>query len=115
MIKYKQTHRGWYKGYWCDSSWELAVVMYCLDNHIQIIRNTKTFKYLWRQHYEYYKPDFIIAGKYVQIKGIKDYRSKKKITCFPYPITFIGSKQIKIYIDYAKKNYGDDFWRLLEK
>ena len=27
---------GWYKEYWCDSSWELAYVIYNLDYRNQI-------------------------------------------------------------------------------
>lgn len=37
--------RGWYKGYWCDSSWELAYVIYNLEHNIHFIRNTKGFNY----------------------------------------------------------------------
>jgi len=25
---------GWYKGYWCDSSWELAYVIYNIDHDV---------------------------------------------------------------------------------
>ena len=32
--------KGWYKGFFCDSSWELAYVIYCLDHNIDIKRNT---------------------------------------------------------------------------
>ena len=39
--------KGWYKGFFCDSSWELAYVVYCLDHKINITRNTKKTKYVW--------------------------------------------------------------------
>ena len=31
--------QGWYKGYWCDSSWELAFVMYCLYNNLMYFQD----------------------------------------------------------------------------
>lgn len=34
---------GWYKGHHCDSSWELAYLMYHLDNNISIERNNNKF------------------------------------------------------------------------
>lgn len=35
--------RGWYKGYYCDSSWELAWVIYNLDHGNQFKRNTNIY------------------------------------------------------------------------
>ena len=40
--------RGWYKGYWCDSSWELAWVIYSLEHGVQFTRNTKGFPYVYK-------------------------------------------------------------------
>ena len=37
--------KGYYKGYWCDSSWELAWVIYQLDHNIKIKRNWEKFEY----------------------------------------------------------------------
>lgn len=31
---------GWYKGFWCDSSWELAFLIYHLEHEIPISRNS---------------------------------------------------------------------------
>lgn len=31
--------KGWYKGFFCDSSWGLAYIIYCLDHNIDIKRN----------------------------------------------------------------------------
>lgn len=38
---------GWYKGYWCDSSYELAFLIYCLDHKIKIERNREGFEYVF--------------------------------------------------------------------
>lgn len=109
-----EAHRGWYNGFWCDSSWQLAVIIYCLEHNFEIIRNTKTFPYKFGRKIEGYKPDFIINGKYVEVKGFKDYRSKRKIEQFPFPLVIIDSQSIKPFLSYVQQKYGDDFWKLLE-
>ena len=61
--------KGWYKGFFCDSSWELAYVVYCLEHNISIQRNTEKRKYIWNNKEKNYIPDFIVDGKLVEIKG----------------------------------------------
>ena len=38
--------KGTYKGYWCDSSYELAWVIYNIDKNIPFTRNSEKFKYI---------------------------------------------------------------------
>lgn len=106
-------HRGWYRGYWCDSSWELAFLIYCLDHNIEIVRNTENFPYPFRKGVRYYRPDFIVNGEYVEIKGVMDHRSRRKIATFHHPLKVIGSSEIGPFLDYARTIYGEDFHRLL--
>ena len=54
---------GWYKGIYCDSSWELAFVMYHLDNNIEIKRSTLRLPYLYKGVERIYLPDFEIYDK----------------------------------------------------
>jgi len=61
---------GWYKGYWCDSSWELAYVIYNLDHNIKFERNKLGFEYIYENKTHKYYPDFILEdGTYIEIKG----------------------------------------------
>jgi hypothetical protein len=60
---------GWYKGYWCDSSWELAWVIYNLENDIDFERNKIGFKYIFEGKESLFYPDFIIKGEYIEIKN----------------------------------------------
>ena len=39
---------GWYRGYWCDSSYELAWIIWALDNKINFTRNTNAFDYVYQ-------------------------------------------------------------------
>lgn len=66
--------RGLYKGIQCDSGWELAFVIYCVDNNIDIKRCKKYFTYFTNDGIEHrYYPDFIINDStIVEIKGYYD-------------------------------------------
>jgi len=102
---------GWYKGIYCDSSWELAYVMYCKDNNIDIARNKSFFEYEWNNNIHKFYPDFIVEGNLVEIKGYSTKQWKAKLNEFPTEIslTVIYKEDIKKYIDYAEENYGEDF------
>jgi len=38
---------GWYKGYWCDSSYELAWIIFNIEHGNPFTRNTEEFEYIW--------------------------------------------------------------------
>src|ERR1035437_5250674 len=64
--------RGTYKGYWCDSSYELAWVIYHIDHNIKFVRNLEKFKYYHNNEEKNYIPDFIINDVYYETKGYDD-------------------------------------------
>lgn len=107
---------GWYKGFWCDSSWELAFVMYNIDHNIEFKRNDEGFTYTDKNKIKRYYPDFIINEVYIEIKGYKSEVSIKKIESFPKDkkLIVLYKPEMKKYLDYAKETYGEDFWKLLE-
>ena len=109
-----QPRRGWYRGYWCDSAWELAFLLWHLDHGREIVRNTHDFPYPFRNGLKYYRPDFLVEGEYVEIKGVMDGRSKRKIANFPYPLRVVGKREIQPFLDYAEFKYGRDYANLLE-
>ena len=102
--------KGWYKGYWCDSSWELAFVIYHLDHKIPFIRNKQAFEYEFEGKTHKYYPDFIYEdGTYVEIKGCVTQGTLEKIKQFPYKIRLLNKSNIKNILFYCKKFYGEDF------
>ena len=110
-------HRGWYKGYWCDSSWELAWVIYNLDHGIKFERCKEKFEYEFEGKQSTYNPDFVLStGEYVEIKGWSCLRWIAKLNAFPKDkiLRIIGQSEIQKYLDYAKMVYGDDFISLYE-
>lgn len=109
-------HHGWYKGYHCDSSWELAYVIYNLDHGISFARNYEKFKYKYQGKWHNYLPDFVVDTNYIEIKGRWTDKWQAKLDQFPYPdrLVVLTRKDMKPYIDYTISTYGSDFVRLYE-
>lgn len=110
---------GWYKGYWCDSSWELAWVIYNIDHNIIFERNKEGFDYLYNNKICKYYPDFIIDGVYYEIKGRRCYedlddKTKCKIDQFKHNLMVLYKKDIDKYIKYVILNYGENFINLYD-
>ena len=104
---------GWYKGYWCDSSWELAWVIYNLEHDIKFERNHRGFEYEFEGEKHKYTPDFKMEDdSYVEIKGWMDEQNKAKIVDFKGSLIILGKDEIKPYLDYAKNKYSKDYIKL---
>lgn len=97
--------KGWYKGIFCDSTWELAYVIYCLDHDIKIERNKQMFDYEYNGEIRKYLPDFIVDNKLVEVKGWKDPKWLVKEKVFRN-IKIIDKDEIQQYIDYVKSTYN---------
>ena len=108
---------GWYKGYWCDSSWELAWVIYNLDHGIKFERCKEKFEYEFEgKKYNYY-PDFKLEnGTYVEIKGYSTSRwcAKSDQVSPKISLYVIDRQKIQMFIDYVKSKYGKDFIKLYQ-
>ena len=102
--------RGWYEGYWCDSSWELAFVIYNLENGVKFERNYQGFEYEFEGVKSKFFPDFIMEdGSYLEIKGWLDARNKAKISQFDGRLKVLGKTEMEMYLNYAVKKYGKNF------
>ena len=105
--------KGVYKGFYCESSWELAFVIYHLDHNIPFKRCELELEYEYEGETHKYNPDFVIDNKIIEIKGYADKKAKAKAAKYP-DIIVLDENKIKPYIDYAKKTYGRDFTYLYE-
>jgi hypothetical protein len=108
---------GWYKSYWCDSSYELAWVIYNLDNNIIFSRNKIGFDYVYEGENHKYYPDFILDdGNYIEIKNFSSELTDAKLKHFPHEIQILYKWDIKKEIlPYVINKYGKDFIKLYEK
>lgn len=105
--------RGTYKGFWCDSSWELAFIIYNLEHNINIQRNKKFYYYKLDGIKKKYYPDFIVNDVFYEIKGYRNPETTKaKLKYFPHKIVLIGKKEIYPYLEYVEGKYGKDFVKL---
>lgn len=111
--------KGRYKGYWCDSTWELAWVIYNLDHGIHFERNYEGFEYVYENRKHKYYPDYIIEGVYYEIKGRRSYKSldnktKAKIKSFNKELNVLYENEMKPILEYVVNKYGKDFYRLYD-
>ena len=101
--------KGWYKGYYCDSTWELAYVIYNLEHGIPFSRNTKSFDYVFNGENKKYYPDFLLeTGEYVEVKGYYTKQFSAKVSQFPkeFSLLIYDKSGIKPYLDYVVDKYG---------
>ena len=109
--KSNKYHSGEYLNVHCDSSWELAYLVYCLEHDIDIVRNKESFKYTYKGKEHAYYPDFIVDNTYIEIKNYWTEQVQAKIDQFPedkqYKILY--GKDLSIYIKYCIEKYGKKF------
>ena len=105
--------KGWYKGIFCDSSWELAFVIYHLDHKLPIKRCTESLPYVFEGKQRKYYPDFIVDDTIYEIKGYETEQSKTKQILYPH-IKLIDKDSIKMYLEYVVETYTKDFTSMYE-
>ena len=105
---------GWYKGYYCGSSYELAWIIYHIDHKIKFQRNYEGFDYVYDGKIHKYYPDFIIDNVYYEIKGFKRTHDDYKFMFFPHPIQILFKKDLIDIFEYVISKYGNNFIQLYE-
>jgi hypothetical protein len=107
----KRCKYGTYKNFYCDSSWELAFIVYHLDHNISFSRNETAFSYELAGKTHNYYPDFIVGDTYYEIKGICSEKDLAKFKAFPKNLNFIvlDKKAMRPYLKYVEQKYGKDF------
>lgn len=130
-----------YNGLNFDSKPELAVYIYCKDHSINFQYKPKiSFEFKCHGIKHYYRPDFIIEEKIVEVKGEQFFDEKGKMIC-PYTkklddetrekvndlyeakhqcmiqngVMILTSKDYLKYLKYVKEKYGKNFLTNLKK
>ena len=103
---------GWYKGIHCDSTWELAFLIYHLDNNLYIERCKEKRKYFYNGEEHIYIPDFVTDKGIIEIKGYKSkqWEAKEK---YNKDIIVLYESDVKKYIEYCLSKYNVDDLSLL--
>ena len=105
---------GWYKGFYCGSTWELAFLIWCLDHDISIQRCDERFNYTLEGKKRTYLPDFKINDIHIEIKGFDTRQVQEKTKQFPKKLLVLFEEDLSHVFDYVKNNYGKDFINLYE-
>ena len=106
---------GLYKGYWCDSSYELAYLIFCLEHSISIERNKQSFAYVYKLKQHLFFPDFRVNGKLTEIKNYRSDLTDAKLLSVTEPIDIYYKDTIQFALEYVIGKYGKNFVDLYEK
>lgn len=98
---------GYYKGYWCDSTYELVFIIYCLDHQIKFERCPYVYEYTYENEKHKYHPDFLMSdGSLVEIKGyMTDLVNIKIASVNDRPIKVLMKKDMQNMFDYVQNTY----------
>jgi hypothetical protein len=103
---------GTYKGIYCDSSWELAFLVYYLEHNLFIERCKERRKYTFENKQHIYIPDFVTDEGIVEIKGYSTKQWEAKIKQNP-DIKVLYFDDMQKYLDYTITKYGNKYWEVL--
>lgn len=102
--------KGWYKGIYCDSTYELAYVAYNIDHGVVFNRCPKTvcYEYQYKNQSHKYYPDFMLEdGSLVEVKGYHNEVVDLKIASVTdRPINVLYEKDLEFAFSYIKETYG---------
>lgn len=107
---------GWYKGFFCNSTYELAFLIYHLDHHNDIIRYVGHFSYYdpeRNQNFKYY-PDFLVNGKIIEIKGYKSKLDGYKLSGTNGTVTIKYLTDLSTEFSYVKQTTKLDIKNLYQ-
>lgn len=99
--------KGWYKGYFCDSTYELVYIIYNIDHNIKFDRCNLTYEYEYNNKVHIYHPDFILEDdSLIEVKGYHtDLVDIKVNSVKDRPIKVLYEKDLKYAFDYVKEHY----------
>lgn len=114
--KYNKRHgnskQGWYNGIHCDSTWELAFLVYYIENNLYIERCKEKREYIFENEKHIYLPDFITDEGIIEVKGRINKKAIEKQKQNPDVIVYNESK-MKPILQYVIEKYGKDFYKKL--
>lgn len=97
---------GYYKGFFCGSTYELVYYIYCKDHNINIDRNEETFPYQWKGKTHTYLPDFITDEGLIEVKGYHTEQVDVKTAAVNKPIKVLYLEDLEPMMQYIDKTYN---------
>lgn len=97
-----------YNGMTFDSSWELALWIYCQDHGEEIIRNPCRYEYYYKDELHFYIPDFKYQGEIIEIKGPQFFEGDKMICPFDRTLDDLFETKHQCMINNQVKIWGEN-------
>lgn len=104
--------QGWYKNIHCDSTWELAFLIYYFEHNLYVEKCNEIREYTYKNEKHLYFPDFITDEGIIEIKGRITDKSITKSEQNPDIIVYDKYKMEHI-LKYVIDKYGCDFWKTM--
>lgn len=100
--------KGWYKGFFCDSTYELVYVIFNIDNNIEFTRCNRVYEYTYNNKLHKYYPDFELPdGSIVELKGYKTAQVEAKTASVTdRPIVVLYEQDLQYAFDWVKEHYS---------
>lgn len=110
------TKRGIYQGFVCDSRWELAFVIYCLDHDIPLSRYSGSgYDYVYENEVHTYYPDFVINDTIIEVKGYCPESVFNKIGAVnDMPVVLLKYNELLPVFSYIRTRYHKDVTKDIE-
>lgn len=106
----RKGNAGYYKGFYCDSTYELIFLIYCLDHNIKIERNKQYFLYKHENKIHKYYPDFLINNNIlIEIKNFDSELVRLKLASVNKPIKILFGKDLISMARYVASKYNIKF------
>jgi hypothetical protein len=108
--------KGYYKGIYFMSTWELAFIVYNMDHGINFMRNWKSFDYIdISGDCRKYIPDFVLNDNtYVEVKGYLTSNDLVKINSFGGNNILFDKFKMSPILSYIYIKYGRNFYGTLK-
>ena len=106
---------GYYNGFHCSSTYELAYLIYNLDHNIPIVRNKIYWEYQYNGKTHKFYPDFRVDGKIVELKSFRSELTDCKISSVTEHIEVLyGEDLVSIfaYVEDKTKLKRADLYKL---
>lgn len=103
-----RSKKGYYKGMYCGSSYELAYVIYNLDHNIPFTKCDRYYEYEYNGAKHLYFPDFELAdGTIIEIKGYHtELVDIKAAAVVDRPIKILYKPDLKTHLQYVFDTYS---------
>lgn len=109
--------QGRYHGFWCNSTWELAWIVYQEEHGVKFWKYRGYFKYTFKGKIHKYYPDFQLEDEtIVEIKGYNSEQWQAKMASVPPDKKFLVlyKKDMKPILEYVTNKYGKNIEMLYE-